>query len=242
MIPLDNAPLRLSSPEQEGVLQVSKWLHWQVLLDEKEMAALFAHLPAFTIHIVSSLVQEPHGRVSKEQFLEEYTTYTGALKRGEEPDEKRSRPFFSSVLTREQDSLYAMKAGTKYLIKPLLPVIQLQLHHIFLSSVDGKFYPMVHAVDSITWGVQFSYPQIFQDPRTRDFGKVDGSPRFPNTPLFADLSKWMRKATLPTPFVLNGQKINLPIRLGKECWPWIASHPHLVRKGIAVSPRSICVD
>lgn len=254
MIPLENvpcsntAPLRISSPAQEGVLQASKWLHWQVLLDEKEMAALFAHLPIFTIHIVSSLVPEPHGRVPQDRFLEEYTAYTTALKKGEEPDEKRSRPFFSSVLTREQDALYAMTAGlkeagmVKYLIKPLLPVIQMQLHHIFLSSVDGKFYPMVHSADSITWGVQFSYPQIFQDPRTRAFGKVDDSPLFPNTPLFAELGKWMRKYTLPTPFILNGQKVNLPMRLGKECWEWIARHPHLIRKGITVSPRSAYVD
>jgi hypothetical protein len=236
----DAFPLRISSPAQEGVLQVSKWLHWQVLLDEEEMAALFEHLSPFSIHIVSTLVEEPHGRVSCEQFLSEYALYIAALKNGIDPDEKRCRPIFSSVFTKEQEALYAMEVvgKAKYLIKPLLPVIQLQLHHVFLSHVDGKFYPMVHASDSITWGVQFSYPQLFQDPQTRDFAKIDDSPRFPNTPLFARLAKWLRSHTLPTPFVVNGQKVNLPIRLGKGCWEWIAAHPHLSRKNIAVSPRS----
>lgn len=237
MILGDDAPLRISSPEQEGVLQASKWLHWQVLLDEREMAALLEELGSFSIHIVSTLVPQPHGLVSKEEFLREYKLYVNALKNGHEPNEKQCRPFFSSIFTKDKEALYAMETGGRYLIKPLLPVVQLQLHHVFLSSVDGKFYPMVHSADSITWGIQFSYPQIFQDPSTGAFGKVDAGPRFPNTPLFAEIAKWMRKHTLPTPFVVNGQKVNLPIRLGKSCWEWIVHHPHLLRKNIGVYPR-----
>ncbi len=215
-------------------MQASKWLHWQVLLDDKEMEALFASLQPFTIHIVSTLVAGPHGQASHDEFLAEYAAYAAALKSGSEPDEKRCRHLFSSVFTRDHGALYAMEAGGKYLIKPLLPVVQLQLHHVYHSSVDGKFYPKVHGTDSIAWGVQFSYPQIFQDPATRLFSKVDQSPHFPNTPLFNDLVKWLRANTLPTPFVVNGQRMNQPIRLGKKCWEWIANHPHLAPKGLSI--------
>jgi len=232
-----NSSLKISSPDRQGVFQASKWLHWQALLDEKEMVGLCEHLTPFSIHIVSTLVKEPHGRISRAEFLGEYTAYITAVKEGKEPDEKRCRPFFSSIFTRDCSALYAMEAGGKYLIKPLLPVVQLQLHHVFHSSVDGKFYPKVHGTDSITWGVQFSYPQIFQDPTTRDIVKVDHSARFPNTALFAELTGWLRANTLPTPFVVDGQRVNQPIRLGKQCWEWISVHPHLARKGISIHAR-----
>ncbi len=230
------SPLNISSPATRGIFQASKWLHAQVLLDENEMKALCAHLGDFSIHSVSGLVEEPHGYISVDEFVDEYSLYVGALKKGVEPDEKRCRPFFSTVFTRDTDCLYAMHAANKYLIKPLLPIIQLQLHHVFHSSVDGKFYPKVHGTDSISWGLQFSYPQIFQDPLTREIVKVDKSPRFPNTTLFAELMKWVRAHTLPTPFVIDNQRMNQPIRLGKQCWEWIAHHPHLKQKNITVAP------
>jgi hypothetical protein len=227
--------LAISSPSQEGTFQASKWLHWQALLDEEEMIALCNHLSPFSIHIVSTLVERPHGYVSVEQFLDQYKVYITSLKQNREPDEKRCRPFFSSVFTRDQNALYAMEAGEKYLIKPRIPVIQLQLHHVFHSSVDGKFYPKVHGTNSISWGIQFSYPQIFQDPITREIVKVDNSSRFPNTELFTELSRWLRSHTLPTPFVVREQRMNQPIRLGKQCWRWIAQHPQLSSKGIHVA-------
>ncbi len=234
-----NSSLRISSLEKEGSLQVSKWLHWQVLLSEEEMADLFGHLSPFHTYIVSQVVGTSHGSVTKEQFLHEYSLYVAALKKGIDPDEKRCRPFFSSVLTKKQEALYAMELSeNRYLIKPILPVVQLQLHHLFFSHVDGKFYPMVHAQDSIAWGLQFSYPQLFQDPKTRAFLKVDDRPSFPNTSFFSELVKWLRVHTLPTPFVLpSSQKLNLSIRLGKGCWEWIGAHPHLLRKNITISPR-----
>lgn len=233
----DTTSLRISSPLEEGTFQASKWLQWQVLLDTHEMQALLESLPPFSIHIVSTLVEHSHGRITLGQFLEEYDAYVSSLKRGEQPDEMRCRPFFSSVFTVDSDALYAMQTGSKFLIKPIRPVIQLQLHHVFRGNVDGKYYPMVHAADSISWGIQWAYPQLFQDPKTKAYAKVDASACFPNTLFFTQLAKWVRVNTLPTPFVFEGKKVNVPIRLGKDCWSWIGKHPHLLRKGITIASR-----
>jgi hypothetical protein len=123
---------------------------------------------------------------------------------------------------------------TKYLIKPIRPVIQLQGHHFFYSTLDEKFHPMVLGPDSVTWGIQFSYPQIYQHPQSHLYAKVDDSLDFPNTALFRRLTQWMREHTTATPFIVQEKRTNSPIRLGKKCFSWIAKHPQLVAKQILV--------
>ncbi len=227
--------LRVSSPQKEGVLSVSKALKVQVLLSQEEMAALCKHLTPFYIYIVSEAVGASTGWVPLEEFLSCYARYVEALKRGELPDERECRPYFSSVFTADPDTLYAMQVGEgKHLVKPIRPIIQLQLHRFSYSALDQKFHPMALSQDSITWGVQFSYPQICQDPMTRTFSKVSDVPSFPNTSLFSKLSKWLRAHTLPTPMIVEQARTNLSIRLGKACFDWINMHPQLVVKNFRV--------
>jgi len=236
MLHLD--PLRISTPREEGVMEVSKALKFQVLLDEHEMAELLHSLEPFEIFIVSQVVGLDHGRLGKEQFLKAYQSYSSALKEGALPEEKTLRPIFSSLWTKTVDVLYAARVGEdKFLIKALKPIVQLQLHHLSYSPVDDKFHPMVQGRDSITWGLQFSYPQIFQHPKTKEFSKVLNTPEFPNSVLFLALGRWLRQNTLPTPLITGGDlenRVNLPVRLGKHCFPWINRHPRLVEKGFRV--------
>jgi hypothetical protein len=120
------------------------------------------------------------------------------------------------------------------LIKPLKPVIQLQAHHFFYSTLDKKFHPMVLSQESVTWGLQFAYPQLYQDPKTRQVIKVTDSAEFPNSALFSQFSKWIRNATLPTPFEVEGVRVNSPIRIGKKMLGWIQQHPQLKKQGITI--------
>lgn len=228
--------LRISTPKEEGMLSVSKWTKCQVLLDDEEMRALLVALGSFTICTVSEPVKMGNEIISTEEFLEKYRAYVFGLKTGTLADESVFRRYFSSVITSSSDLLYAVVVGRdKYLIKPIKPVIQLQAHHFFYSHLDKKFHPMVLSTESVTWGVQFSYPQLYQDPKTHRIAKVSNSPEFPNTSLFAQLMKWLRHHTLPTPFYVekNG-RVNAPIRIGHQCRAWIHAHPQLKDKGIAI--------
>lgn len=225
--------VRLSHPTQEGVLRVSKWLKHQMLLDLQEMEQLFKALEPFYIFNVSEAVKQENAQIEKGLFLEKYGAYVDALKAGLFPEESSCKRIFSSVFTKTPDILYAMPVGQeKFLIKPVRPVIQLQLHHFFVSSIDGMFHPMVLGKESITWGLQLSYPQIYQDPKGHNFSKVIDSSDFPNTALFTTLAKWIRTYTVPTPFVFAGKKTNVPFRLGKGCFSWIAHHPGLITRGV----------
>jgi len=227
--------LRISTPAQEGVLRVSKWLKHQVLLGAEEMESLFSTLSPFSIYVVSEVVSARNGLISHEEFLEKYAAYANTLKEGNIPDETSLRRYFSAIFTVTPDILYAMQAGPdKFLIKALKPVIQLQGHHFFFSRVDGKFHSMVLGKGSVTWGLQFSYPQIYQDPKDHSFSKVVDSSFFPNTALFTRLVKWLRSNTIPTPLLAEGKRTNVPIRIGKRCLEWIDRHPHLIAQDINV--------
>jgi len=230
-----NFPIRISSVKAEGLLQASKWLKTQVLLDKEEMSALLAAMAPLHCVVVSEPVEPQDALLSPQVFLEKYTHYIDALRRGEIPPNETFRRCFSLALSTTLDTFYAIPAsGNKYLIKPLKPVIQLQAHHFFYSTLDRKFHPMALSAQSISWGLQFSYPQLFQDPKTHQIMKVGKTSDFPNSALFLTLMRHLRNVSLPTPFHVDAARTNSPIRIGKQCLPWIKSHPQLQMNGIQV--------
>lgn len=187
------------------------------------------------IFIASEVVSEKNASLSKEQFLTIYADYIAALESGFLPDVNRIRAAFSSIVTKNSDLLYAMPLGTdRYFIRAIRPIIQLQMHQFFFSKIDATFHPMVLGKESVFWGIQISYPQIYQDPKTGAFCKVTASSEFPNTELFMKAAKWLRHATLPTPFLYQEKRINSSMRLGKDCFSWINNHPQLQSQGLRV--------
>lgn len=227
--------LRISSVD-ESPLQTSKWLKTQVLLDVKEMENLCNSLGDFHFFLCGSISNEGEGELSKESFLKHYQDYVSILKQGKLPEQNSYRQWFSPVMTKSPEALYAIPVGEKkQLIRVAKPVIQLQAHHMGYSEEDGKFRPMVFGSDSIPWGIQFSYPQLFRDDKTKDVIQVRHSPEFPDSQLFQLLQKWLRTNTIPTPFIVNGEVTNVPIRIGKACLAWINNHAQLQAKGIGVA-------
>ena len=223
--------ISLSSPEKEGVYQASKWSKVQVLLDTEEMQACLEGLSPLFCCLVSAPQLTKGIDFSIRPFLEKYREYVEHLKEGKIPDAQSVRPYFSSILTATLEAVYGIPVGEeRVLIKPRHPVIQLQAHHFFYSLLDGKFHPMVLSQESITWGIQFSYPQLFQDPKSKKIVKVDNSPLFPNTALFLSLQRWIRNHTVPAPFVIQGKRVNATFRVGEKSVALDFSSPRAKRK------------
>ncbi len=216
-------------------MSCSKWIKHQVLLSIEEMCLLFSEIAPFEIFCVCEPVTENTMQIARENFLQTYADYVLMLKTGKLPQEGDFRKMFSSVFTTTREALYAMPVGQeRFLVKTIKPVIQLQLHHFFVSTIDGKFHPMVLGKESISWGIQFSYPQIYQDPETRAYSKVDSSEKFPNTELFHKLVKWLRRNTMPTPFIFQDKKTHVPIRLGRTSLEWVKHHIGLSAQGVTL--------
>ncbi len=227
--------IRISSPIQEGTLQVSKWLDCQLLLEPEEMQALIEELGNFFICNTAGVSRCGEELISKSRFLSEYQNYIDCLKSGKLPNEKELRNCFSSIFTVDLDTLYLVQLNNnRQLIRPCKPVIQLQHHKIGFSTDDYRFRPMVMGSKSIFWGIQISYPQIFQDPKTKTISKVADDTTLLNTPFFKKLQRWVRHNSRATPFIVNGNKSSVPMRLGKKCFSWINSHPQLIEKNIQV--------
>lgn len=212
-----------------SVLQVSKSRKLPVLLSSEEMADLLGALGSFHIFDVSRPLSLDAAEISKDTFLKVYGDYVEGIRCQELVDEGALKAYFSAIFTQSTSGVHAQRlANGKFLIRSKTPSIQLQRHHFIL---DRSFHAGVIGRDSISWGIQFSYPHLFMDPKTKAIGKVEDTSAFPNTALFKRLTKWIRIHTRPTPFAKEGIK---PIRLGKGCFAWINHHPQLAKKGLYV--------
>lgn len=222
--------LQLKSPP--GKYSVSKWIKQQLLLDPCEMEDLFSHLSFPSLYNVSEIKPFDNLQVSVDDFLSSYSSYIKQLKEGHISSMTRH---FSCAVSVDEEALFAQEVTDgKFMAKPLKPVVQMQQHRFFFSKASGTIQPMVMSAESIHWGIQFSYPQIFHDGIQGTFTKITDEADFPNTFLFKKFLKWSRDHTSPTTFVHDNKVAATSLRLGKNCFKWIDQHAQLKSQGLRV--------
>lgn len=228
-------PLELRTIHQDPPFQASKWLQVQVLLDLDELGALFDHLGAFFMYRLGGVLELDDGLISRDSFLSIAADYLHSLKQGKVLPRQKTLSTFTAAMTTDPSALYAVKvAGNKQIIRLRRPVVQMQEHVFDFSLEDKKFRSMVLGRESVTFGWQFSYPQLFTDPNQGALCHTLKDEGFPNTALFRSLQRWVRRETVPVPFIVEGQVANVSFRLGKKCFSWINGHPQFSRKGLQI--------
>lgn len=219
--------LRISSPEKEGVYQGSKWLKFQVLCQRDEMERLFELCKPLFIFPLTGIVDG--NPISEKSFLAEYDSWISGLKEGRLPEDSALKKILAAAFTDDLDALWLQEvSGKGYLMKMARPTLLVQAHWFSYSEMDGVFRPMSMGPQSIFWGLQFSFPTIYQDAKTMELREVDRGK------LFEKIRFWVREETRATPFIIGGQRTNSSIRLGKGCFSWIGSHPQLKCQGISI--------
>lgn len=223
--------------EREAIkpsLQASKWQKIPVLLDLDEIKALIEILSPFWMVQTTGIIPLNEEFILKENFLHLYDQYIQSLKIGKSYPSPLLRAYFSSVWTNTLEALYKVKMKPQaYVIGVELPVIQLQAHRFTYSKADKKIRSMALGLDSIDWGILFSFPSLFQDQNFQVHA-IHNKSQFPNVQLFKILQQWMRSHTTVTSFMVEGEIVNVPIRLGKMCRGWINMYPQLLEKGLQV--------
>jgi hypothetical protein len=215
------ALLRTSSPNVEGVYQASKYLKYQVLVDREELEELLAL--DFVIYPLTGL--NDGEKIEKTKFLDVYGSWIEELKEGRVPIDAELKTILAAAFTADETLLWKQEVpGKGFLVRIAGPVVQVQAHFFTYSDVDGVFRPMTMGPNNIFWGLQFSFPQVYQDPKTMELLEVEEGL---NLELFGKIKKWVRDKTRATPFIVNGKRVNATIRLGNNCFAWINRHPQL---------------
>jgi len=219
--------MKISTPAVEGQFQAAKWLKVQALLDGVELEQLLKALMPHELFPLSGtygLEQLP-----LKSFVSEYSAWIEQLQRGVVPQPTQK----ALCLTRDPESVWLQQMPNDlFAVKPCRPYIQVQVHYMQYSPVDGQFRSMTFGPETIFWGLQFAFPQVFQDPKSGQFVDEDLGP---NEGVFRDLRRWVREHTTPTPMLVDSKQVNLPVRLGKHCKSWIHQHPQLKARGLYVA-------
>lgn len=222
--------LRISKLELQGAASFSKWQHIQVLLEDFELRALFSKLEPFSLFPTGSIHQNPITSITTKTFTENYKTYLQELKAKSILCPQTMRAFFSCAMTQEENAIcQAQLEKNAYKVQYLAPFVLIQPFYFVLSSGEKHFQPMILGKKSISWGLRFSYPLLFQSPKSSKIQKVTKDKAFPNSKLFFTLQKWIRHNTLPPCFIHQNKKYTFPLRLGKKCFPWIHTHPQFAK-------------
>jgi hypothetical protein len=228
-----HSSLSVSSSQQEGNFFASRWIHVPVLASVEELGQLFSLWNSSWLLLLGIPLKREEMEIPFSYFLEVYGKVIEKLKNGEAADKMLLKNILPAAVSMSDEAVYLQEvAGDRYLLKLRKPVMQMQAHFFRFSPIDNSIRSMVKGQDSVFWGIEISYPQIFQNPKTEE---IEKSSAFENEKLYTALKKWMRDFTRPTPFILpDGKKMNSPIRIGKSCLSWIAEHPDLKTKGLVV--------
>jgi hypothetical protein len=231
--------LRISTLVTDPPLQASRWQRQPVLLSFAEMERLFVDLEQPLLLLMGRFYTRSDFKQHKDQFLHFYRTYVDALSQGQLPDEELCRQYFSAAFSTDTEPFYLLSgAPDKYLLRHTLPIIQLQYHQFSYSPLDGQVRSMVYGQETISWGIQFSYPQMYIEPIDKNIRQTNANETI-NAQLFRHLQRWLRQNTVPTPLIADERHFNAPIRLGKECISWIQRHPQLNQYGLAVDGQAL---
>ncbi len=229
-------PPPINSSENPKQLRASKWNCLQALFGEEEWSALFEALGSPSLFFCGSMWPKESFQEHQTLFAAHLRSYTEALKQGALPDLSQARTYFSACLTDNVNTVYLQDVqNDQYLLRFSLPIIQVQHHTMNYSPYDGKMHSMVFGRDAITWGVQFSYPQMYLDMDGQVRQTSEGSSH-PNKELFKTLQRWIRHNTLPCTFLCEERKIPSSIRIGKALSASIMEHPQLRRHGLQLAP------
>lgn len=216
----------------KGGLMASKWLSLPLFITGEDLKDALDVLQDGILAPLGYLVDKECLEISKEIVLKSYAELLQSLLSGEALDRKKLRDLTLRIAFSEED-LYAYQAGeNRFMVYERKPAIHMQPLFLSYSSEEKKFRSKVLGGDQIFWGVEFSFPQIYQDPFSQkmeeSWNKTEGSKKFKL------LQKWSRRATKPAKFIIGAEEITVPFRKSISLDFKDIHHPQLKDKGITL--------
>ena len=161
-------------------LEAAKWMRYPVKMSEEKLKNLLDHLDCHAINI-SKVLSEREFLNGRECFEEAYHRYL-------EGDIDRAS--LSIALTKNAETIGVKKVGEgRYIARPLYPVVQIALFTYSISN-EGKILPHALGKNAIPFGIEFSYPSIYRDPKTE---KIENGMLFEAASLWKECTRFLRE-------------------------------------------------
>ena len=212
--------------------QASRWLKVRLLLSIEAMQELVDHLEPVCFIQAASVMQTLDPLVPKKEFLAAYAEYMHHL----EKDDPQSAafagrsPLFKLTLCASPNlaTTYEVKLGS-FLTRLLEPGVQLRPCLVDFSSLSKQFSYSALGLHSISWGLEFSYPQLIQK-HGEEVANGLKEP-FVNGILFKKIQKWARRHTRLAAFTFEGEKIISELRIGPNI-DWACEMSEVKKRGL----------
>lgn len=211
--------LQIVSPDHFQKPHFSKWQKIEVLLDPVELERLLQYLSPLVILNTSGVIRREKISIQVDEFTCLYEKYIAML----QGKIQRDRICLSYALSQRLENFSVVKlSSNKYICRMVQPDVQIQAYS-FLLDEAGKPLSQVFSEEAIPFGLQFSYPAIFQDTQTMEVFSTTKN-GFAGWKLFSAIRSWIRSYTAPLPIRFQEKTIKLPIRTGRLAAAWLTSH------------------
>lgn len=208
-----------------------------MLLDPSTLEQIFSHLsPVYFVNL-SVTNSEQELLFSKERVLAFYSDYIEQIKAGKEVDHLAVKKKLSLHMTKEPSSCYKMGLDGRdvYFVKEREPGIRVMLHQFAWDLENKETHSNVHGKGGISWGLEFSYPQIFGSSLGGDVIYLAKEKQRANTLLFTELKRLVRRFSKPVAFLLDGQRVQTTLRIDDGAKAWVGAHQGMKDHGIEVA-------
>ncbi len=208
----------------------SRWVSVGLLMSAEEWKTFFQAFPRLRLYKVAAVVMEGAEELPFEEFYSLVESFATEIQTKLDMDLSSYRIPFSCALSESKES-FTIQAlpSQRVLLKPKEPVIQLRPLSFSISS-EGKIQTKSWGKNHICWGIQMSYPQLFQDPATQNI--IQALSEHPHGVLFKKVLHWIRHHTKSV--FLKGQEKSaaFSLKVGKESVYLLSKHEQCRKNGV----------
>lgn len=208
----------VSLPQAQNRYRASKWIAFQMLLTRNELEDLFNEISAQVFCCIAKVDEEKNLLYHKESYLSLYTSYLEALKSQNKFLIKQLLISLNVALAYDESSLYKVLApNNKCLIKIKKPCIQVKPFNFVYHFGLEKFLTNIKSEEAIYFGLEFSFPQIFQDPQSQEIQSLFKNNLSLSETYFNKIRLFVREKTKPAKFLISDKRKVATFRIGKTC-------------------------
>jgi len=194
-------------------MEASKWIAHRILLTVSELKELFDFLEPIKLYNISQVLSSPEFEIPIPEFIDKYALYLKRLENRDKNPTKDLRHYFSCAMSQSENDFELKEINNKFMAKMISPAIQLRAHSYIITD-DDRIVSMATGSTSVSYGLQFSYPQLFRHPKTHEMVNVYNNSDYPNGDCFRKLASWVRKHTRPVKLTINDKVVIAPFRQG----------------------------